>query len=85
MNVVVMLAPRDGERPSGVPFPTGRAAVAWQFSARDYAVRKAREHTAPRVIAVSFFALAAFVTVSAPEPLFYTPTGGCRQENWPGA
>jgi divalent metal cation (Fe/Co/Zn/Cd) transporter len=41
------------------------AAVAWQFSARDHAVREAREHTALRVIAVSFFALAAFVTVDA--------------------
>jgi divalent metal cation (Fe/Co/Zn/Cd) transporter len=41
------------------------AAVAWQFSARDHAVREAREHTALRVIALSFFALAAFVTVDA--------------------
>lgn len=41
------------------------AAVAWQFSARDHAVREAREHTALRVIALSFFALAGFVTVDA--------------------
>jgi divalent metal cation (Fe/Co/Zn/Cd) transporter len=41
------------------------AAVAWQFSARDHAVREAREHTALRLIAVSFFALAVFVTVDA--------------------
>ncbi|MFJ6727897.1 cation transporter [Streptomyces sp. NPDC091281] len=41
------------------------AAVAWQFSARDHAVRDARERTALRVIAVSFLALAAYVTVDA--------------------
>ena len=41
------------------------AAVAWQFSARDHAVREARERTALRVIAGSFFALAAYVTVDA--------------------
>lgn len=41
------------------------AAVAWQFSARDHAGRAAREHTALRVIALSFFALAVFVTVDA--------------------
>ncbi|MFF5791505.1 cation transporter [Paeniglutamicibacter sp. NPDC012692] len=38
------------------------AAVAWQFSARD---PEARERTALRIIAVSFFALAAFVSVDA--------------------
>lgn len=38
------------------------AAVAWQFSARDHAVRQAREVTTLRIIAVSFFALTAFVT-----------------------
>jgi divalent metal cation (Fe/Co/Zn/Cd) transporter len=38
------------------------AAGAWQFSARDHA---ARERTALRVIAVSFFALAAYVTVES--------------------
>ncbi|MEU8669409.1 cation transporter [Streptomyces anulatus] len=40
-------------------------AVAWQFSARDHAVRQAREQRTPRIIAVSFFALAAYVTVDA--------------------
>jgi len=38
------------------------AAVAWQFAAPD---PEAREKTALRVIAVSFFALAAYVTVDA--------------------
>ncbi len=38
------------------------AAVAWQFAGRD---PEARERTALRVIACSFFALAAFVTVDA--------------------
>jgi divalent metal cation (Fe/Co/Zn/Cd) transporter len=38
------------------------AAVAWQFAGRD---PEAREKIALRVIAVSFFALAAFVTVDA--------------------
>jgi len=41
------------------------AAVAWQFSARGHAAREARERTALRVIAVSFFALAAYVTVES--------------------
>ncbi|GHG01742.1 hypothetical protein GCM10018777_10510 [Streptomyces albogriseolus] len=41
------------------------AAVAWQFSARDHAVREAREKTALRIIALSFFALAAYVTVDS--------------------
>ncbi|MCF6469675.1 cobalt transporter [Nonomuraea sp. MG754425] len=38
------------------------AAVAWQFSAADH---ERRERTALRVIAVSFFALAAYVTFDA--------------------
>lgn len=38
------------------------AAVAWQFAGRD---PEARERTAMRVIAYSFFGLAAFVTVDA--------------------
>jgi len=38
------------------------AAVAWQFAGRDPA---AREKTALRIIALSFFGLAAFVTVDA--------------------
>ncbi|MBE3015095.1 cation transporter [Microbispora sp. NEAU-D428] len=37
-------------------------AVAWQFSATDH---QAREKTALRIIAISFFALAAYVTVDA--------------------
>ena len=38
------------------------AAVAWQFSGRD---PEAREHLTLRIIAVSFFALAAYVSVDA--------------------
>ncbi|MET9648493.1 cation transporter [Streptomyces syringium] len=45
------------------------AAVAWQFSARDHAIREAREKRALRIIAVSFFALAAYVTVDAARAL----------------
>ncbi|MFF8606723.1 cation transporter, partial [Streptomyces sp. NPDC015346] len=41
------------------------AAVAWQFSAREHALREEREKKALRIIAVSFFALAAFVAVDA--------------------
>ncbi|MFD3840142.1 cation transporter [Streptomyces sp. NPDC058642] len=41
------------------------AAVAWQFSSRDHAVREAREQTTLRIIAVSFFVLAAYVTIDA--------------------
>lgn len=41
------------------------AAVAWQFSAREAAVRQARERTALRIIAVSFFVLAAYVSAEA--------------------
>ncbi|WNI31662.1 cation transporter [Streptomyces sp. ITFR-6] len=40
-------------------------AVAWQFSARDRAVREAREKTTLRIIAASFFALAAYVSIDA--------------------
>ncbi|MFJ7208041.1 cation transporter [Streptomyces sp. NPDC098789] len=40
-------------------------AVAWQFSARDHTVREAREKTTLRIIAISFFALAAYVTFDA--------------------
>ncbi|MFE4380663.1 cation transporter [Streptomyces cyaneofuscatus] len=40
-------------------------AVAWQFSARDHAVRETRERVALRIIAVSLFALAAYVSVDA--------------------
>ncbi|MGC9379440.1 cation transporter [Streptomyces sp. MH13] len=49
------------------------AAVAWQFSARDHAVREAREQRTLRIIAVSFFALSAYVTVDAVRAL--TGTG----------
>ncbi|MDO0930296.1 cation transporter [Streptomyces sp. DG2A-72] len=52
---------------------TSAAAVAWQFSAREHAVRQAREKTALRIIAVSFFALAAYVTVDSVRAL--TGTG----------
>ena len=52
------------------------AAVAWQFSAADPDVREAREHRALRVIAVSFFALAAYVAVEAAHGL----TGGRRAQ-----
>lgn len=43
------------------------AAVAWQFAGRD---PEAREKTALRIIAVSFFALAAYVTVESARALF---------------
>ena len=49
------------------------AAVAWQFSARDHAVREAREKTTLRIIAASFFALAGYVTVDSTRVL--TGTG----------
>ncbi|WP_406463298.1 cation transporter [Streptomyces sp. NBC_01622] len=49
------------------------AAVAWQFSAREHAVREAREKTTLRIIALSFFALAAYVTADAVRSL--TSTG----------
>lgn len=42
------------------------AAVAWQFSAVDH---EARERTALRIIGLSFFALAAYVTVEATRAL----------------
>ncbi|MGW0916984.1 cation transporter [Streptomyces sp. NPDC002784] len=41
------------------------AAVAWQFSATDHAVREEREKRTLRIIAVSFFALAVYVTIDA--------------------
>jgi divalent metal cation (Fe/Co/Zn/Cd) transporter len=46
------------------------AAVAWQFSAREHAVREAREQLTLRIIAVSFFLLAAYVTVESLRALF---------------
>jgi len=41
------------------------AAVAWQFSVRDHDARQAREKATLRVIALSFFALAVYVTAEA--------------------
>ncbi|AXK37462.1 cation transporter [Streptomyces armeniacus] len=41
------------------------AAVAWQFSASDHDIQDAREKRALRIIACSFFALAAYVTFDA--------------------
>ncbi|MDX6331561.1 MAG: hypothetical protein QOI83_3944 [Streptomycetaceae bacterium] len=52
------------------------AAVAWQFSARDHAVREAREKTTLRIIALSFFALAAYVSVDAARALAGTAQAG---------
>lgn len=51
-------------------------AVAWQFSARDHAVREAREQKALRIIAVSFFALALYVTVESVRVLTGTGEAG---------
>ncbi|MDJ1134410.1 cation transporter [Streptomyces iconiensis] len=55
------------------------AAVAWQFSARDHAVRQARERVALRIIALSFFVLAAYVTLDAVRAL----TGAGEAEHSP--
>jgi divalent metal cation (Fe/Co/Zn/Cd) transporter len=41
------------------------AAVAWQFSARDHDRRQARERTALKVTAVSFFTLAVFLSIDS--------------------
>jgi divalent metal cation (Fe/Co/Zn/Cd) transporter len=49
------------------------AAVAWQFSGAD---PEARERTALKVIALSFFALAAYVTVDAAGSLFGSGSAG---------
>ncbi|WP_431982400.1 cation transporter [Streptomyces qinglanensis] len=49
------------------------AAVAWQFSASDPGVRAAREQRTLRIIALSFFGLAAYVTFDAVRAL--TGTG----------
>lgn len=57
------------------------AAVAWQFAARDHRIREARERRALRIIAVSFFALAGYVTIDAVRAL--TGTGEAR-ESLPG-
>ncbi|OLT35204.1 cobalt transporter [Actinomadura sp. CNU-125] len=44
---------------------TSAAAVAWQFSARTPDLVEQREQRALRIIAISFFALAAYVTVDS--------------------
>ncbi|MEU4143035.1 cation transporter [Streptomyces parvulus] len=49
------------------------AAVAWQFSAPDHATREAREKRTLRIIAVSFFALALYVSIDSARAL--TGTG----------
>jgi divalent metal cation (Fe/Co/Zn/Cd) transporter len=57
------------------------AAVAWQFSAREHAVREAREKTTLRIIAVSFFVLAAYVAIDAVRSLVGT---GEAERSLPG-
>ena len=52
------------------------AAVAWQFSAADHARREAREKTALRAIAASFFALAAYLAVESARTLAGSGTAG---------
>ncbi|MFG2642035.1 cation transporter [Streptomyces sp. NPDC048370] len=52
------------------------AAVAWQFSAPDHAVREAREQRTLRIIAVSFFALALYVAVDSVRALTGTDEAG---------
>ncbi|MEU9996643.1 cation transporter [Streptomyces sp. NPDC050848] len=52
------------------------AAVAWQFSAPDHAVREAREQRTLRIIAVSFFALALYVAVDSVRALTDTGEAG---------
>jgi divalent metal cation (Fe/Co/Zn/Cd) transporter len=54
------------------------AAVAWQFSATDH---ERREKTALRVIAVSFYALAAYVSVDALRTLLGS---GAAEHSTPG-
>ncbi|MGW0469260.1 cation transporter [Streptomyces sp. NPDC003027] len=56
-------------------------AVAWQFSARDHAAREARERTTLRIIAFSFFALAAYVSLDAVRALAGT---GAADRSIPG-
>ncbi|MFP3989657.1 cation transporter [Streptomyces sp. E11-3] len=57
------------------------AAVAWQFSARDHAVREAREQRTLRIVAVSFYALALYVTVDSVRALTGT---GAADHSVPG-
>lgn len=49
------------------------AALSWQFSARDHDVRESRERLTLKLIALSFFALAAYVVVDS--VLAFTGTG----------
>lgn len=60
---------------------TSAAAVAWQFSAREHHVREARERTTLRIIAVSFFVLAAYVSLDAVRALAGT---GEAERSFPG-
>lgn len=53
------------------------AAVAWQFSARDPHTREAREQRTLRIIAVSFFGLAAYVGVESVR--FLVDTGHAKE------
>lgn len=57
------------------------AAVAWQFSARTPERIERREHVALRVIAISFFALAGYVTVTSVRTLL---GAGDAEHSWPG-
>jgi Co/Zn/Cd efflux system component len=57
---------------------TSALALSWQFSAKD---PERREHLTLRIIAVSFFALAAFVAVDAVRAL---TGGGAAQHSTPG-
>jgi len=61
------------------------AAVAWQFCAHTAPARQARERTALRIIAVSFFALAGYVTVEATRALAARPLSEARpcSSRWP--
>jgi len=57
---------------------TSAVALSWQFSAKD---PERREHLTLRIIAISFFALAAFVTADALRSL---TGGGEAQHSTPG-
>lgn len=52
------------------------AAVAWQFSAADPAVVERRERRALRIVALSFFALAAYVTADSARSLLGSGEAG---------
>jgi divalent metal cation (Fe/Co/Zn/Cd) transporter len=58
------------------------AALAWQFSAADHAARQARERTALRLIAVSFYALAGYLTADSIHTLI--GTGSQARPSVPG-